>query len=336
MRQPDFANLLRVLRRETPTRPTLFEFFLNVRLYLRTSGLTEWPPADDVDAQLLALSKAFAGAGYDYVTWRGSNFGFPAGEKHRARTISLNEGFCITDRKSFDAYRWPDPDDFDYSSADRLADQLPKGQMIVINGPGGVLENVISLCGYDNLCFMMVDDPELATDVFDAVGSRLVRHYEITAPKAAVGACISNDDWGFKTQTMLSTTDMRAYVFPWHEKIVATIHAAGKPAILHSCGNLIPVMDDVIDRMKYDAKHSFEDVIQPIEQAYEQYGERIALLGGIDVDFVCRSEPDAITARCKAMIEKSHCKGYALGTGNSVPDYVPDEKYFAMTKAALG
>jgi len=27
--------------------------------------------------------------------------------------------------------------------------------------------------------------------------------------------------------------------------------------------------------------------------------------------------------------------GYALGTGNSVPDYVPDENYFAMTRAAL-
>jgi uroporphyrinogen decarboxylase len=27
--------------------------------------------------------------------------------------------------------------------------------------------------------------------------------------------------------------------------------------------------------------------------------------------------------------------GYALGTGNSVPDYVPDEGYFAMTRAAL-
>jgi hypothetical protein len=28
-------------------------------------------------------------------------------------------------------------------------------------------------------------------------------------------------------------------------------------------------------------------------------------------------------------------RGYALGTGNSVPEYIPDEKYFAMTRAAL-
>ena len=32
---PDFDNLLAVLRREVPARPTLFEFFHNERLYQR-------------------------------------------------------------------------------------------------------------------------------------------------------------------------------------------------------------------------------------------------------------------------------------------------------------
>ena len=36
------------------------------------------------------------------------------------------------------------------------------------------------------------------------------------------------------------------------------------------------------------------------------------------------------------VIERSAERGsYALGTGNSVPDYTPDENYFAMTKAVL-
>ena len=30
-----------------------------------------------------------------------------------------------------------------------------------------------------------------------------------------------------------------------------------------------------------------------------------------------------------------HDKAYALGAGNSVPEYVPDENYFAMIRAAL-
>ncbi len=35
------------------------------------------------------------------------------------------------------------------------------------------------------------------------------------------------------------------------------------------------------------------------------------------------------------MHKRSKKGRYALGIGNSVPDYVPDEKYFAMIDAVL-
>jgi uroporphyrinogen decarboxylase len=129
---------------------------------------------------------------------------------------------------------------------------------------------------------------------------------------------------------------MRKYVFPWHEKIVKTIHAAGKPAILHSCGEAREIMEDIIARMRYDGKHSYEDVIMPVEEAYRRWGGRIAILGGIDVDFIVRSSVEAIRKRSRAMLELTARKGgFALGTGNSVPEYIDDDKYFAMTSAAL-
>ena len=68
-----------------------------------------------------------------------------------------------------------------------------------------------------------------------------------------------------------------------------------------------------------------------MEDAYERWGGRIAILGGIDVDFVCRSTPEQIRERSRAMLKRAQKRGgYALGTGNSVPEYVPDENYLAM------
>jgi uroporphyrinogen decarboxylase len=207
---------------------------------------------------------------------------------------------------------------------------------IVAMGPSGVLENTIRLAGYDRLCYLLADDEGFAGDLFDAVGSRLVRYYERVAAHPAVGALIGNDDWGFKSQTMLSPPAMRRFVFPWHKKIVEAAHAAGKPAILHSCGNLESIMDDVIETMGYDAKHSFEDAILPVEQAYEKYGGRIAILGGMDVDYLCRTPPAEIYRRSTAMLRRAEKRGgYALGSGNSIPDYVPDEGFLAMVWAAL-
>ena len=73
-----------------------------------------------------------------------------------------------------------------------------------------------------------------------------------------------------------------------------------------------------------------------MEDAYERWGKRIAILGGIDLDFLCRSTPEQITARAQAMLDRAASRGsFALGSGNSIPYYVPDDNYFAMIAPAV-
>jgi uroporphyrinogen decarboxylase len=333
--KPDFGNLKKVLSRQVPPGPVLFEFFMNQRLYNKLADPElvaekheyEWGSVNPV------VISAFANAGYDYATCYGSDMKFEVGEIPSEATISLNAGDLIRDRETFSEYPWPDADSFDYSRLSQAQDLLPDGMKLVVYGPGGVLENAISLVGFDRLCLMLADEPDLAKAVFDEIGQRLIRYYEICAGYDTVGALIVNDDWGFKTQTMLSPGEMRKYIFPWHKKMVETIHASRKPAIIHSCGCLEKVMDDIIEDMKYDAKHSFEDAIEPVETAYGRWGRRIAILGGIDVDFICRSGSEQIKKRCVAMLERTAGQGgYALGTGNSVPEYVPDEKFLMLVE----
>ena len=328
---PDFNNLLAVLRRSKPQRSTLFEFFLNGPLYEKLAGDTS-SYSDDIRPHVTTI-KGFRNAGYDYATILIPGFEFPAGEIHKEATCSMNDGAVIRDRASFDSYAWPDPSTADYGLLDRLTPKLPQGMKLIVYGPGGVLENVIKLVGYEDLCYMTIDNVALVGDIFEAVGSRLVGYYKHCASHEAVGAIIGNDDWGFRSKTMLRPDQMRSLVFPWHKQLVSVAHDAGKPAILHSCGCLTDVMDDIINDMEYDGKHSYEDTIQPVEDAYDQYHDRIAILGGIDVDFVCRSTPEAIYGRSLQMLRRD--KAYALGTGNSIPEYVPDENYFAMIRAAF-
>jgi len=48
-RRPDFENLAAILERRAPKRPTLFEFFLNERLYTRFSGLETPDPEAETE-----------------------------------------------------------------------------------------------------------------------------------------------------------------------------------------------------------------------------------------------------------------------------------------------
>lgn len=334
--KPDFNQLLKVFRREIPDRPTLFEFAMNDRVIGRLSGEKTEDKSNRL-APFKRLIKAFANAGYDYTTisaWRTNTLAFSKGDLAEKESRSLNAGNKITNRQSFENYPWPDASKGDYHLYEDLKEVLPGGMKLIASSNGGLLENVIDLVGFENISLMYMLDEELTTEIFNHVGERLFKFYEIVAPIDTIGACIVNDDWGFKNQTMFPPDMLKRWVFPWHRKMVETIHASGKPAILHSCGQLQAVMDDVIDDMKYDAKHSFEDQITPVEDIYEIWGNRIAILGGIDMDFLARSTPEEIQNRSIAMLEKGLSNGgYALGSGNSIPDYVPDENYIAMIDA---
>lgn len=330
-RNPEYRNLLKVLSGDTPTKPTLFEFFLNDPLYaflLKKDKLL----FNNINEYYMERTYAYKTAGYDYITILACDMVFNPEDPHSKKTKSLNDVPVIIDRESFDAFNWPKAKEYDYSRLDYVGERLPEGMKIIPYGPGGVLENVISLMGYDNMCYALYDDSQLIHDLCEKVGSTLVEYYKIVSPRNDVMAVISNDDWGFNTQLMMSADNMREYIVPWHKEIVKTIHSAGKPAILHSCGNLDLVMDDIIN-IGYDAKHSYEDNIVPVEKFYPEYKDRIAILGGIDLDFVCRATADEVYERSRSMVLSSD-NGYALGSGNSIPEYVPIENYMAMIAAA--
>jgi len=328
MRKPDFENMLLILNKQKPNRRTLYEFLVNDTLVEHVSG--KQPEGSNYWQW---RTDGLAKIGYDCIHLGASGFYFKGGEHQHILTKSLNDNPQITDWDSFEKYKWLEPEDFE-SNLPNLV--MPDGMKAFISGPSGLLENTINIVGYDNICVMLYEDPKLAKTIFDSVGDRLYRYYAMEVANPKVGGLMINDDMGFKTQPMISPDQLREYVFPWHKKYVELAHRENKPAILHACGNLLEVYDDIIDFVKMDGKHSYEDVIQPVEDAYEMLNPRIAVLGGIDLDFLCRQTPDNIRKRCNEMFERSESRGgYAVGTGNSTPYYIPTDNFFAMANTVF-
>jgi len=333
-RKPDIENLYKVLRCEVPDRPTLFEYFMNPKFHERLTG-REAPSTDDHLETLKFTIEAFAAAGFDYATTYACPMEFSRKQITSKNSFSLNDGFCITDEESFEKYVWPEVEEQDFSLLEKIKDFLPEGMKLLVRGPSGVFANTTYLVGYDNLCYMLYEEPELVRQITDKIGERVVKYYEAAAQYESVGLFIINDDYSFKTQTLLSPDHLREYIFPWHRKIAEAGHNANIPILLHCCGYMDDVMDDIID-MGISGKHSFEDTIIPVEDFYEKWTGKIGILGGIDIDFIMRSSHEEILERSRSMLERCATRGgYAHGTGNSVPEYVPEDKYLTLIKAAL-
>ena len=204
--------------------------------------------------------------------------------------------------------------------------------MCIIGGQLGHYAELLSwLLGYEPLCFMLSDNPDLVQAVIDRVMAIEQRAIDILLQFERVKIIWGSDDMGFKTGTLISPKDLRRFVFPGHKALAAKTHAAGRTYFLHSCGQLEKVMDDLIDDVGVDAKHSFEDVITPVEEMKKRYGKRVSLLGGMDVDLLCRADEKTIRERVRTMIKA--CQpggGWCLGTGNTVANYIPLNNYLAM------
>ena len=338
-RKPDFDNLLKVLRCEKPNRPTLFERGVNSSLMNElTSDISYKGDPESKITQRKRRIDAFALLGYDYAMLMGTDFSFPSNDTHQGdnKTYSLNETAWIKNWGDFENYPWPNPDDIDPAPAmEEYRKKLPDNMKIMACGPG-VLENAIALMGYEALCEKIYDEPELVAKVFDYINDRIFHYYKALLPFEAVGGLVLHDDWAFKTQTLLSPKHLRRFVFPGVKVIAELAHGYGKPVILHSCGNLDIVMDDLINDMKIDGRHSYEDTICPVEDFYEKWHGKISIIGGIDMDFLSTKTPDEVYKRSLAMLDRaSERGGFALGSGNSITNYIPQENYLAMISAAL-
>ena len=346
--EPDFSRLRQALLLQgEPDRVPFYELFADWEIMAEVFDnmeLVEPKYQRLVEAVKSRTIRFYYMLGYDYVhVFAGIDLPrrsvlstYDTAELSRGQRMWVDEFHgTIETREDFEKYPWPSPRDIDYSRIEKLGKRLPDG-MMVIGLTSGVLENVTWLMGYENLSFALYDVPQLAKDMFDKVGEILLSAHSTMAQMEWVGALAMGDDLGFKTSTLISPEHLREYVFPWQKQIVEAAHAYDKPLILHSCGNLEKIMDDLIDYVGIDAKHSFEDVIMPVTEAKRRYGERISVLGGIDINFLCQASSEEVRTYVRRVLnECAPGGGYCLGTGNSVANYIKLENYLTMLDEGL-
>lgn len=250
--------------------------------------------------------------------------------------VDENRG-TIETLSDYENYPWPELEEsVDFDLLKKLCSILPEDMKLVSGVAGGVLEHVVWMMGIRPLSLALYREPKLVEKMFNKIGSMIVKVDEIIGEMEKVGALRMGDDMGYKSGTMISPEHLRKYVFPWQKKCAEIAHKHYKPFILHSCGNLRKVIDDLIGYVGIDAWHSFQDVIMPVTEAKEKYGERVAILGGIDVDKLSRLTVKELKEYTLKVLKK--CMpggGYALGSGNSITNYVSIENYRTMLKVGL-
>jgi len=215
-----------------------------------------------------------------------------------------------------------------------LHEVMPEGMKAVGGVGNGVFECVQDLTGYMDLCYISADDPELYADLYKKVGDMSLKIWKNFLREFSDDFCVLRfgDDLGFKSNTLISDDDIVTHIIPQYKRIIDEVHRCGKPFLLHSCGNIFNVMDELISA-GIDAKHSNEDQIAPFPVWVEKYGDKIGNFGGIDTDAVCRLSRAEMKEYITDVVKKSVGRGgFAFGSGNSIPSFVPVDNYLMMNE----
>lgn len=340
---PDFALLRSVLLRERiPERLPSFEIFADPEFVAAALGETLVIARPDDPVSLFAWLDQYLRFwyrfGYDCVPFL-VDMGIPIAWNPLPDTAEHNRGErgwrqehsgTIGSLSDCAAFPWPHPGTLPMCGIRYLVDHLPPGMKLIPLLPS-VLEFASALIGTERLFFALSDQPPLVAEVTARIGEHVVGATARLAALDGVGAICIGDDWGHRTGSLISPEAMRQYIFPATRLAVEATHAAGKPAILHSCGCIEAVMEEVIVDLGFDARHSFEENATPVTEAKQRWGDRIAILGGVDVDVLARATP----AECRSYVRRilHSCApggGYAAGSGNSLANYIRVENFRIM------
>lgn len=352
MPKPDFSELKRVLRGEKRAeRVHNVELVVdrNVQDYILERFFDEKPvpispeTRRDFYRQQIRFNERM---GYDYIRITGGPVLPWQGKYRQAQdTAALSRGTrCWTEEgtgmisswEEFESYPWPDPDRLDYSPFELVSRNLPDGMKMMLCPSCGVFEVVSeSLFGFENLSYLIQDNPDLVRAVTNRVGEILLATCRNMVEMDNSEGFFQGDDLGFKTGTFLSPDLLRELILPWHARCADLAHSKGKMYWLHSCGNLERIMEDLLGTVRIDAFHSFQDEIIPVSEFKRRYGERTSVLGGVDLNALCTLEEADLRRYVRNILKQCMPSRYALGSGNSVANYVPPENYLAMIEEGV-
>ena len=345
----DAEGLLRCLRREgEPSRVYHMELFLDgevkaelCRRFPILEGLDRGDPHFHQQAEI----RIQRFLGYDYlrcgavVSWpRGgpqSTVGVvdDLGGLPRAGGrgfVDEHKGYLST-WEEFEQMQWPDVSQADTSALEWYERNLPDDMCLLGTSGAHFYEHLSWLMGYETLAYALFEDRALVKAISDRLIEMAEAQAKLELQFSRVRGIWGSDDMGFRSGLLIGPDDMREYILPGHRLVAKLAHEAGRVYLLHSCGQLELIMKDLVEDVRIDARHSFEETAEPVVEVKRRWGDRVSLIGGIDMDFLCRANEEQVRRRVRETLDV--CQpggGYCLGTGNSVANYVPVDNYLAM------
>jgi uroporphyrinogen decarboxylase len=178
------------------------------------------------------------------------------------------------------------------------------------------------MVGMETLLIALSENPEWVQDMFNTLLDMSIAQFDMMWDAGyKFDTIFWPDDMGYKNTPFFSTSMYRELLKPVHKRAVEWAHNKGIYAHLHSCGDIMPLIPDVVE--------TGIDALNPIEikagmdivELKNKYGKRLVLHGGINA--VLWDKHDEILAEIDRYIPFLYKDGgYIFASDHSIPNSV--------------
>lgn len=255
--------------------------------------------------------------------------------------------FLVKDRRGWEEHILPflretgtDQRRIDFARYRETRAKCEREGVFLCAGVVALFDLLAPMCGHEHLLMGMATDPDWIREMCEVYVTTTIQLLEVLFEREGLpDGMWFWDDLGFKQRPFMSPAMYRELLMPGHKRLFDFAHSKGLPVILHTDGlieSLIPLLIE-----------AGIDCLQPLEvkagmdllKIKRLYGERIALIGGMDARALISNDRKQVLAELEAKLPGAMAgSGYVLQVDHSVPDGVHYEtyKYFVEKGLELG
>jgi hypothetical protein len=152
----------------------------------------------------------------------------------------------------YDKVVWPDIDKWDWegSAKKNNGTYLKSTNFVQMWFQTGYFERLISLLEFENALLAVFDEDskEHVHKFFDKLTDLYIRIFDkaIETYKPYLNAVFFHDDWGMQKAPFFSPEICSEMIVPYMRRVTDFIHSKGKFCELHSCGQLLKQVPNMI------------------------------------------------------------------------------------------
>lgn len=237
------------------------------------------------------------------------------------RDIGIVEG-CVLPDPTLDGFRFPDPLDprFFRDIPAKIERQPDRFRVFYIGF--SLFERAWTLRGMENLLLDFIDHPAFVHELLGAIADHNLAQVR-EALTYDIDAVYFGDDWGQQHGLIMGKPWWDEFIKPHLRRMYGFVRAAGKFQMIHSCGDVDELFDDLVD-LGLNCFNPFQPEVMDTAALLAKYRGRLAFHGGLSTQRILPHGTKAeVRAESRRLLDLGAAGGYIFAPSHAVEGDVP-------------